>query len=112
MQAQASMKRLIFRRSAIFPATFLALVFSGCSSVATKDGGGEEAAAADAVTVTKSGDKPAAAKPEAATAVGTPTAASRKKYQSPLKKLSPLRNKMTPVQSDTQQRKRDSYRTC
>ena len=78
------MKRLIFRRSAIFPATFLALVFSGCSSVATKDGGGEEAAAADAVTVTKSGDKPAAAKPEAATAVGTPTVASRKKYKSPL----------------------------
>jgi alginate O-acetyltransferase complex protein AlgJ len=78
------MKRLIFRRSAIFPATFLALVFSGCSSVAKKDGGGEEAAAADAVTVTKSGDKPAAAQPEAATAGGTPTVAPSKKYKSPL----------------------------
>lgn len=84
VQAQASMKRLIFRRSAIVPATFLALVVSGCSSVAKKDGGGEEAAAADAVTVTKSGDKPAAAQPEAATAVGTPTAAPGKKYKSPL----------------------------
>jgi alginate O-acetyltransferase complex protein AlgJ len=78
------MKRLIFRRSAIVPATFLALVFSGCSSVAKKDGGGEEAAAADAVTVTKSGDKPAAAQPEAATAVGTPSAVPSKKYKSPL----------------------------